>query len=227
MKPISIFFHGLFFGGEPPRPLPVACGIIYKQVGDMIDSGLWGAAKEIHFGINGGEESKPVSKTVIPPKAQITYHGLQNRNENLTIVMVHDFAKKHPGWNVLYAHAKGASHNPRSDYGKMAALWREGMMQDLVLNWRQCVSDLESHDVACSHFMRNKGSDQSQNISAGNFWWATSDFLATVPSIYLRDRIQKDGIGALSSRYEAEVWLSNGRIPNVKEYRPGGGGDVP
>jgi len=220
MKPIAIFFHGLFFLGDPPRHMPNAGCIISNQITQMINSGLWGAATEIRFGINGGGESEHVAENVIPEKATLTLHGLQSKSENLTIVMIEDWVKTHPGWNVLYLHGKGCSHAPDSDYYRnVSAPWREAMMSDLVVNWRQCVTDLETHDVACMVWLSEQGWDKSQHYAAGTFFWATSDFLAKLPSIYLRDRIRQDGIGALASRFEAEVWIGNGPRPNVKAYR--------
>jgi hypothetical protein len=218
MKPIAIFFHGLFYLGD--RHMPNAGCIISNQITQMVNSGLWDAAEEIHFGINGGVESHPVAKYIIPAKAKVTYHGLDSHSENPTIVMIEEWVKTHPGWNVLYLHGKGASHPPDSEYGKnVSQPWREAMMADLVVNWRQCVADLETHDVACMVWLSEQGWDKSQHYAAGTFFWATSDFLAKLPSIYLRDRIKQDGIGAASSRFEAEVWIGNGPRPTVKAYR--------
>ncbi len=226
MKPIAIFFHGLFFLGD--RHMPNAGCIISNQITQMINSGLWEAADEIHFGINGDDESKPAAASIIPPKAKVTFHGLESRSENLTVVMLCDWAKTHPGWNVLYLHAKSSSHPPDSEYARnVAGPWREGMMSDLVINWTKCVDALDGHDIVCSHWLWNQGWDRSQHIPCGNFLWLTSDFAADLPSMYLRERIKQDGIGAATSRYESEVHWCNGRRPNVKEMRPGGGGGVP
>lgn len=218
MKPLCVFFHGLFHLGD--RALPNAGCIISDQITQMINSQLWDTADEIHFGINGGEESKSVARAIIPKKATVTYHGLDSKNENATIVMIEEWVKTHPGWDVLYLHGKGASHDPGTHYAEnVAKPWRESMMQDLVLNWRQCVADLETHDVACMVWLSEQGWDKSQFYAAGTFFWATSDFLAKLPSIYLRERIKQDGIGAATSRFEAEVWIGNGPRPRVKAYR--------
>ncbi len=93
------------------------------------------------------------------------------------------------------------------------------MMQDVILGWRNCVNDLENgFDISCSHWMWNMA-DGTQHIPAGNFLWTTSDFIAKLPSIYLRERIKLDGIGAASARFEAEVFWGNGPRPVVKAYR--------
>ena len=227
MKPIAIFYHGLFIMGQPPHFLPSATPIICKQMSQLTTSGLLEAASEFHVGINGGPESKSFVNNYIPKKAGVIYHGLSSRAENLTIVGLENWVKSHPGWNVLYFHSKGASHPLTSDYGKSSGLWRDGMMEDLVMNWRQCVADLETHDIVASHWMWELGHDKSQHIPCGNFLWLSSDFAAKLPSIYLRERIKQDGIAALSSRYEAEVYWGNGPKPIVKQFRPNGGGGVP
>lgn len=217
MKPIAIFHHGLFQIGTTPQP-NAGC-IISNQITTMINAGLWDATSEIHFGINGGVESEGAVKSIIPGKARVTYHGLESRAENLTVMMLLDWAKAHSGWNILYLHAKGSTHDPNSDYGQFSARWRDAMMRDLVLNWRQCVQDLETHDIACMVWLWNMGWDKSQHIPAGNFLWLTSDFAAKLPSLYERARIKEDGIGAVTSRYESEVAWGNGPRPNVKTYR--------
>jgi hypothetical protein len=227
MKPIAVFYHTLFVVGNPPQPMQSALQIIPEQMVQLVGWGLLDAATEFHVGVNGGEESKPYVSSMVSEKADVRYHGLDSRCENLTIVWMEEWVKTHPDWYVFYHHVKGAGHDINSSYFQYAAEWRRGMAHDLIINWRQCVADLDAgHDIACSHFMRHVA-DGTQNIAAGNFWWAKSDFIATLPSIFLRDRIKQDGIGALTSKYEAEVWIGNGKMPNAKEYRPGGGNGVP
>ena len=217
MKPIAIFFHGLFFIGDPPTHLPNAGCIIANQIVQMIDSGLWETASEIHFGINGGEESKFPATNIIPHKATVTFHGLDSRNENLTLVMLEKWMPAHGGWNVLYLHAKGSTHSPDHE---MSRRWRGCMMRNAVTNWRTCIADLESgHEAVGSHWMTGSQTPPGQSIFAGNFWWATSDFLKILPSIYERDRIKVSGIKSADSRYESEVWIGNGpRLPKIKDY---------
>jgi hypothetical protein len=218
MKPICVFFHGLFYLGT--RHMPNAGCIISNQITQMVNSGLWDAAQEIHFAINGGEESKPIAASIIPAKAQVVFNGLQCKTENRTVEMLFEWAKSHPGWNILYLHGKGASHEPDSEYAnRVSAPWRSAMMEDLVVNWRQCVADLDTHDVACMVWLWSQGWDSSQHIPAGTFLWLTSDFAAKLPSLYLRERIKIDGIDAVTSRYEAEVAFGNGPRPNVRAYR--------
>src|SRR6267378_6495050 len=164
---IAIFYHCLFGIGEPFALLPQAGCIVSNQMTQLVNSDLWDSASEIHVGVNGGEESVPIANHIIPAKAKITYHGLKSRAENLTIVMIEEWVKTHPGWKILYFHSKSASHPPGSDYAtRVGGPWREAMMQDLVVNWRQCVADLDAgHDVACMVWLSEQGWDKSQHYA--------------------------------------------------------------
>lgn len=217
--------------------LPAAPEIIAEQMAALKTSGLEDAATEIHIGVNGTKtESEPFSGLLFPAKAKVTYHGLQCRNELRTIMILEEWVKTHPNWNVLYFHSKGATHAPGSHYGhNVSCPWRVGMMQDLVENWKGCVYDLEKgydsdlgkgYDIVCSHWMWNMA-DGTQHIPAGNFLWITSDFAAKLPSFLIRDRLRVSGLDSVESRFEAEVYWGNGPRPNVKSYRPNGGGGVP
>lgn len=223
---IAVFYHGLFF--IETRLLHSACVVITAQMNALRDSGLADRADLFLVGINGGSESLPLVKQCVPDKAQVVYHGLQSRAENLTLVEIEKWLPGHEDWYVLYFHAKGATHDTESDYGKFSARWRNCMMKHLVQNWRTCVADMDSgiESVGC-HWMTGLA-DGTQNIWAGNFWWAKASFLATLPSIFERDRIKTSGIAALESRYESEVWIGNGkRLPTVKDYHVNGLGGCP
>ena len=220
-KPIAIFYHCLFGIGEPFVLLPQAGCIVSNQMTDLINSGLWDAASEIHIGVNGGAESVPIAKHIIPPKAKITYHGLVSRAENLTLCMLHEFSKTYPGWNILYFHSKCASHPPNSDY---AIAWPlRGECDATRFGVRTGVPvwpTLMPVTMLPAWYSFGSKGGINLNTSSGNFWWATSDFIAPLPSMYLRERIKQDGISALSSRFEAEVFIANGdRRPTVKAYR--------
>lgn len=228
VKKIAIFYHCLFVLNEPGNVLQRACSIVHDQMQQLIRTGLVDEASHFLVGINGGLESVIYRTLFVPQKAECVYHGLQSHAENLTIVELEKWAPAHPDWNVLYFHSKGCTHPPNSSYGLTTSdPWRKAMMDDLITNWRTCVADLDAgHDIACSHFMWNMA-DGTQHIPAGNFLWVKSDFAAKLPSIFLRDRIKTSGIAAAESRFEAEVYWGNGPKPNVKQYRPNGGGGVP
>jgi hypothetical protein len=218
---IAVFYHCLFFHGDPPELKINAYNIVSDQMQHLRSSGLLDECDEMIVGCNGGEESKEVARLIIPSKAKIVYHGLKSKSENLTIVELERWAPLHLDWNILYFHAKGCTHPADSDYSKnVSAPWRWTMMWDLVTHWRDCVKDLESGaDIVCSKWSWNM-LDGTQHIPCGNFLWIKSSFAANLPSLFLRDRIKQSGISSSESRWEAEVKWGNGARPAVMQYRP-------
>lgn len=217
MRPIAIFYHCLFAIGDPPEILPRAFGIVNNQISIAHESGLLDAASHVTVGINGGEESIGFADMCFHPDSRVVFHGLKSRSENLTIIEIEKWVHSHPDWYVLYFHAKGCTH-PASDAHRDN--WRDCMMHHLVRNWRHCVRNLENgfDSVGC-HWMTGQAQDGSQNIWAGNFWWANSSFLATLPSMFNRATIKEHGVASFANRFEAEVWIGNGpRLPRVVDY---------
>lgn len=214
---IAVFYHCLFYHGDVPELRYNALEIISNHMGLLRDTGLESVADEIIIGINGGNESADIAKLLLPRKAKLVFHGLDCRNENLTILEIEKWLPDHPGYAVLYFHAKGATHK---DQDPLRTAWRECMTRHCLSFWPRCLSDLgRGFDSVGCHWMTGKQTPPGQSIWAGNYWWAKSDFLRTLPSIMLRDRIKVSGIRALESRYEAEVWIGNGpRLPMINDY---------
>lgn len=225
---IAIFYHCLFSHGNPREFRPGAWAIIEEAMLALQHSGLAQAASEIQFCYNGDESERTYAELLAPINAKIFCNGPDSFAENLTIVRAWEWAMKNPGWAMLYFHAKGATHNPEDGYARgVSAPWRQTMLRYMVGEWRQAVDDLErGADIVCCHFLWNM-CDGTQHIPAGNFLWANSSFVGSLPSMHLRDRIKSDGIAAAASRYEAEVFWGNGRKPIVVQYLPNGGGGVP
>jgi hypothetical protein len=220
---IIVIYHCFLFNGEPPTLREGAFAVVRNQMQRLANSGLADAASEIIVGINGGEESLEVARLIMPPKAKLVPHGLQSKNENPTLVLMENWVRANPGEAyILYFHAKGSGHDINSDYGKFDGKWRECLMQNCVDNWQRCVDDLGYYEAVGCHWLTGQGHDHSQHYFAGTFFWARQSYLATLPSIFLRDRIKVSGLGSPESRYEAEVWIGNGpRLPVIKDYHPG------
>lgn len=226
---IAVWFHTLLSRGESPELWPLAFAITEEAMAALQQTGLADRCDELHVGINGLEsEVGEYAELLIPPKAKIHWHG-RYFNENGTICALHEWSKSHPGWAVLYFHAKGgASHEPESGYYRgVSEPWRKTMLSYMVGGWQRCLADIESGaDVVCCHWMWNMA-DGTQHIPAGNFLWLNSSFVGSLPSMHERDRIKQSGIAAADSRYEAEVFWGNGKRPIVVQHLPNGGGGVP
>lgn len=201
------------------HPWPAAQNIVREQIGWMLDTGLIANTAEFHCGINGGIESAVFAESMMPKVSRKLLHGLQCKNELRTILMLEQWLKSHPGWNVLYVHSKGATKPI-----ELNTRWRNCMMRNLVSRWRECVNLLNTgfDSVGC-HWQVPPQTPPGQHIWAGNFWWATSDYLRTLPSLMDRQRIGLSGVDSIESRYEAEVWIGNGpKLPRIHDMHPNG-----
>jgi hypothetical protein len=227
--PIVIFHHCLLRLGDPPEILPRAFSILREQMMQLEMSGLINECSEMFVGLNDNEEALDYAQMFVPPKAKFIFHGLASRAENLTVVAMHDYCRKHGSEAyVLYTHSKGSSHAEGVAYGTgVSDPWRRAMMDDMVMNWHTCVDVLNGGmDIVCSRWLWNMA-DGSQHIPIGNFLWTRSSFVSQLPSMHLRERIKTSGIADVESRYEAEVFWGNGKRPNVHSMRPQGGGGIP
>lgn len=217
MKPIALFYHCLTHLNNADNLLENAVNIIVSQMWQLRASGLLDAAREFHVGLNGGEETLQMARLLLPPESKITLHGLQCHTELRTLLLLEQWLPTHRDWYVLYFHSKGASHPVGHD---LSTRWRGCMTRHCILNWRQCAADLDAgfEAVGC-HWMVPPATPLGQHIFAGTFFWAKASYLATLPSVMVRDRIKVSGLDALESRYEAEVWIGNGpRLPKVRDY---------
>lgn len=217
---IAIFYHSLFVLGDPPAVLPNSLGVVREQMKILGQVGLLDECKTMMCGINGGDESRETAETFLPLGAVKIFHGHRFRNECGTIRMIEEWLPGHEDWYVLYFHAKGATHPANHE---LSVRWRSCMTKHVILNWRRCVQDLDAgYESAGCHWMCPPATPPTQYIWAGNFWWAKASFLKTLPSIMERDRIKLSGLHSLESRYEAEVWIGNGkRQPKIKDYHSG------
>jgi len=210
VKPIAIFQHYRLSGGDPPINFDWAIQILIEQFLALQNSGLSAAASEIYVGVNGGETDAMAAMSIAPAKAIIMQHPDDTRGELPTLNAVWQWARSHPGWLCYYQHTKAATHTGDQLYTN----WRHCMERVCVNGWRDCVKALEhGFDMAGAHWL---SSDRYANIGppffGGNFWWATSEFLMTLPEIPKTARTRGEF-------YQAEVWVSQGpRLPRIREW---------
>lgn len=103
--------------------------------------------------------------------------------------------------NVLYLHSKGSvnlgphfEHNSREE-------WRLQMSEYVIRNWRKCQKDL--------NIKAHTGANFCHNHYSGNFWWATSDYIKSLPCPIKYTKLNKYSHCKLkqSPFYSAEFWL--------------------
>jgi len=218
---IALFYHCVFFLGDPPELSPHAVGIVSSQMDILRTSGLLDIASEVYVGINGAEESQVFADGIIPEKAVKVYHGTQCKNENRTIMLMQHMMRGRKDWYSLYFHSKGASSQLTNE---MSYHWRSCMNHYLVQNWDTCIMALKNGADSCGCHWKTGQVNGKQSLWAGNFFWVKSEFLNTLPPIEDNKRIPlMGGLDAFESRYEAEILIGEGpRLPRVIDFHPTG-----
>jgi hypothetical protein len=212
MKPIAIFYH-VYICGDYEK----AIIIINEQINLLESSGLLGAADEFYVNSHGGQEEFLTVLSLAGPKAivtcsQDTSGGLEG--ELPTFAMLQDWLPGHRGWNVFYFHAKGIT-KPDDQF---RFVWRRCMMRATVQRWRECVNALDSGmDMAGPHWLTPEKYPGTAHlvrpIWGGNFFWATANYLLSLPPL-----IRKTAPGL--DRYMAENWVGMGKHPKVMDFAP-------
>jgi hypothetical protein len=148
-------------------------------------------------------------KWVLPEPAR--WLEAREGHEQLTLQQIHNDVHNIPGdYAVLYAHAKGSYRDSDAN-----SAWRRSMTARVVGQWEQCVEHLEKgFDAVGCHWVKAEDYREGEEFTgqppffAGNFWWARSSYLRTLPP------------PKSESRWDAELWLPSGN-PQVYDMLPG------
>lgn len=203
MKKLALFYH------VPIHVNPEFClKLVASQLSNIRRSSLLPHLDQMIVGINGHEADCKELQNLMPEKASLVYNDECDwpAGEVPTLRYLREWLIAFSDHHVCYIHTKGLSHPPGSGGHQHRNDWRM-RMEDVVINrWRECVHRLEG------------GSDtagQWWNVAfngaywAGNFWWATGKYLATLP--YIETAGHNEG-----GRYEAELWIGRGpNHPNI------------
>lgn len=191
---------------------------IFTQIVDaLIDSGLYEAATEVHLVLSGDLAQGPTAHDINRLTAKILVGCLDPDSSSVgeigTLMKVRDYALASPVVQaVCYLHTKGATNNSAIQVG-----WRTFMLDFIAYCWRHAEDKLRSFHLWGVNWSYSTFSFDDQypvdewqrpfGHFMGNYWWARSDYLATLPAI---DQTK-------TSRYLAEAWVGmrSGRVFNA------------
>ncbi|HNR70414.1 MAG TPA: hypothetical protein PKJ00_03420 [Verrucomicrobiota bacterium] len=204
---MAIFYHIWFPGSDDPRRDGIL-RIFDEQMNHLYHSGLTRVMREMFIGVSGEFFDLMVVASRINLSQVEVFLNREGNGELPTLKRLQTWAKEHPGWNVLYLHAKGSSYDDQH----MAHNWRRCMMRACVDRWRDCVQHLnEGAKLAGSHWLTKRKYPYIGDTPyfGGNFWWARTDYLNTLPDIDIH-----------AGRFEAEVWVGKGGNPMAVDLAP-------
>lgn len=128
-----------------------------------------------------------------------------SNGENTTLKQLHKITKEHipDKSKIWYIHTKAARHQKNKFEALCGDSWRNYMQYFIIERHEDCIQALNNHDVA--------GIEWHFDHFAGNFWWATSNYIK---------RIEKpvEGNNAMGIRFLAEFNFINNNSPIVKNF---------
>lgn len=149
------------------------------QMGLLVVSGLRDAADFVFIGVNG--DPNGVAKTHAPEKCEVCDFGMESKGLLPTFKKMESWVKENPDWYVCFWHSKGATHpnDPATN------AWRGAMEKKTIWGWRECVAALDEGFDTVGYNLQpaNDPATPGRHWYGGVFWWATSNYIATLPKL--------------------------------------------
>ncbi len=210
---IAVWYHCRLFGGEPPIDPDFSIPLMMGQMETMKACGLEHAADEIHICVNGGSHNTVAAQTIAPRKATVTCNGRDAKSLLPTVNALRSWCLGHPDWLVCFFHTKGVTHPG----DRLSVLWRGCMERHVLLNWRACVFELTHNncDTVGAHWLTKEkyGNMVTFPFWGGQFFWAKSNFLATLPELPNEPKTRDDW-------FLSENWIGMGKMPRIHDFAP-------
>lgn len=209
---IAVWYHCKISGeGIPSREH--AASVVIEQMRALKNSGLEGAANEIHIGINGGDDDLAFLLAHAPERSEFHVHGHKARSELHTLRILQSWIRSNPWFYVFYHHSKGVTQPGSEEKSNH----RRTMEKALVWNWSQCVADLARGFEAVGINLVDPDTRPAfgrLRFFAGNFWWARAEYLLQLPTLPPTVKAW-----TVPERCRAEFWIGQcRRRPVMLDY---------
>lgn len=188
--PIVIFIHAAAIGKYKDR--------LYQYIKQIVDSGLYDEVTAIYINYVG-----PIGdNSIFDGYNKIIYQQVSSNladYELPTHSALYNFCKTHPNYKILYLHTKAV----HTEYNQCIEDWINYMTYFCINKWKVCIDKLNTY--------RAVGVDLRDYPSlhySGNFWWATSDHIASLPEPHDFANLQKYPNPFNSIRHNQEFWLA-------------------
>lgn len=140
------------------------------------------------------------------PNVLVHKHPHVEAGEFFTLQKIKELSNSSQNRKILYVHTKGVT-TPNNE---CIDEWRQYMTYFNVEKWKLCYDILEEADACGVDLV-----EQPTKHFSGNFWWANSNYIKTLPSIETIS--SPDFPSALSTRHNAEFWIGmgNGKLVSM------------
>lgn len=158
--------------------------IYYEQIDQIVKSGLYDVAEAVYCGISGNEELPDFHSEKILYSTNHDWSMEANTLEKLW-----HFCKENPDYKILYIHTKGVT---RFGTESTTDAWRHYLNFHNIQRWKEAIKCLEHYDT-CGVLLKDQAVYGEEYLVVdvqyydGNFWWANSNYIASLDPDYLYD----------------------------------------
>jgi hypothetical protein len=203
-KDIYLFFHICCIGDYNE--------IVHAIVSSLLKAGLYEKSVKIFYTILGNPSEIFIKWLESFSKLECIYKSADIREvEYPTLYYLQEFCKKHDVY-VMYFHTKGVSNS--RDKNKI--VWREHLVQKTIYEYEKCISFLNKgcHVAGCGwkehpyhHSVITHYDVWTHSHFSGNFWWAQSYYIRSLPDIRLaRSNYKKIGMPADTRQSDFDIY---------------------
>jgi len=207
MKKIIIFSHNYLYNNWKT--------VIEEQLQKLLMSDLYLYSTEINYCVYSEEDAtyseflEIIKNYDSLNKINIIRHSV-NEHEVETIYYLQQRVNSlEEDYNVLYYHTKGVTselnHSDQDVNMDCVTSWRHLLEYFNIERWSYSIDRLEYHDISGVLYIGDSG-QYYQNYYSGNFWWARSSYIKTLPNIkevYAKQLIENSDLG----RMMCEKWI--------------------
>ncbi len=185
--------------------------IVLDKIRKLKLSGLWDNMEKLFIPVSGmREQDKEFFEDLklLSSKIKIFEHlNPVFNNEPDTLNYIKNRAEKFENNKpILYMHTKGVTYD-HPVLNKNVKGWVRYLDLYTIGHWKECIEALQTYDTAGTMY-----SDVPMKHFSGNFWWANSDYIKTLPTL------DKENIKPLE---RGEFWICSQSDKNkLIGYKP-------
>lgn len=214
--PIRLYYHVTMIG-----KFVEITNEIFERV---VSSGLYDKCDSISIGVLGDSDKLSELNNAISkfPKIKIVRHS-ENKGlfELFTIEELRNDCHNLDKFYAMYLHSKGVTSQNEAD-AKYRDDWRREMLSSVVDKYADCIEALnDGYDICGCRLVTARLSVSELTHASGNFWFANSQYIKTLPEIRTNQNSENPYPGAMY----AEMWPFSGQpiifcIDKMKYLRP-------
>lgn len=185
--------------------------IVLDKIRKIKLSGLWDKMEKMFIPVSGmREQDKEFFEDLklLSNKIKIFEHvNPVFNNEPDTLNYIKNRAENFENnKSILYMHTKGVTYD-HPVLNKNVKAWVRYLDLYTIGHWKECIDSLNSYDTAGTMY-----SPEPMKHYSGNFWWANSDYIKTLPTL------DKENIKPLE---RGEFWICSQTDKNkLIGYKP-------